>query len=427
VITERLDSGLTVWLDPMRDVRSVALGIYVDGGSSCETSAERGATHFLEHLLFRRSARRTGLEIARLIDRLGGECDAYTAKETVTFHARATIESFDEALDLIFDLVDAPVFDEADIEMERGVVLEEMAEARDIPEDQLNETFAQKIWGPHPLAEPILGTETSIKAMDRDHLVGRFERLFFPGRMAFVAAGAIDPQKLLKRLSRHRFRTRASRTKDEVAERRAHVKPRMRNRSFFLSKPELSQTHVLAGAEAFPHSHESVPAAWLLSTVLGGGVSSRLWRNVRDKKGLAYHVSSGLTLHRHTGLITIEAATAPEKLRRLIRTLGTVLRQLREGGVTKSELKHAKEQMRAEVELSLESTALRREAAARDWLCRGRPYEVDELLADIDAVSPDGIETALKKLFGTNGLTLGVTGPPLPGLLVDELAGELAA
>ncbi|MCC6130158.1 MAG: insulinase family protein [Acidobacteria bacterium] len=427
MITERLDNGLTAWLDPMRDVRSVALGFYVSAGSVSEAATERGSTHFLEHLLFRRSARRTGLEIARAIDRLGGDCDAYTAKETVAFHARSTVESFDAAVDLLFDLVKAPVFSQEDIEMERGVILEEMAEARDIPEDLLNEAFAKNVWNGHPLSEPILGTEESVKALDSPALVSRFEKLFVPARMAFVASGAIDPPKLLRHLGKLRFRRPRGGNQEPNGEPQKDLpKPKVRTASFFIEKPELSQTHVLAGAEAFPHTHRAVPAAWLLSTILGGGVSSRLWRNVRDKRGLAYHVGSTLALFRQTGLIQIEAATAPEKLRKLIKTLGTVLRHVRESGVTKHELKHAKDQVRAEVELSLESTVSRREAAARDWLYRGRPYEVDELLSDIDAVDMAAIESSIAKLFG-GAFSLGITGPQLPGPPVEVLAGELSA
>ncbi len=414
-----------MWLDPMRDVRSVALGVYVAGGSADEAPGALGATHFLEHLLFKRTRRRSGAAIGRMTDRLGGDCDAYTTKEAVAFHARTTAERLGDAVDLLLDLTEAPAFTDEDVEVERSVILDEMAEANDVPEDRLHDSFLKALWPAHPLGAPILGTEETVRSLTRARLVERFREIFVPSRMAIMAAGAFEPERFLARLEkarrarRGRRRPRASR-----ATGRAPVAERC---VFHLPRPELTQTHLLIGSPTIPYGHPLVPAASLASVVLGGGVSSRLWLDVRERRGLAYHVGTSLTLHRQAGVAFIEAATAPANLTKLVRSAGRVVKRLLEDGATKRELARAKDQVRAEVALSLESTASRRENAARAWLYRGRPYEADEYLAEIDAVKSGQLAEAAQLLFGATPLGLGVTGPPLTGASMEELMGELAA
>lgn len=423
-----LDDGTAVWLDPMRDVRSVALGVYVKGGSADEEPSRLGATHFLEHLLFKRSRRRGGAAIARMTDRLGGDCDAYTTKESVAFHARTPAERLPDALSLLLDLTESPVFTADDVDVERGVILEEMAEADDVPEDRLHDALVRKLWPDHPLGAPILGTAETVRALDRRALAARFREIFRPERTALVAVGAFEAEpflSLVARLRSRRAKPAPAAAPKASARRRA---PRPRRCTIHLPRPELNQTHLLVGAPAPTYGDPSVPAAWVATIVLGGGVSSRLWRDVRERKGLAYHVGSGLTLHRDAGLSLIEAATAPPNLPKLVKTTGRVLSELRRTGVTRGELVRAKDQMKAEIALALESTASRREAAARDWLYRGRPRDVEEVIARIDAVTPSQVEEAIGVLFSAGRpLGLGVTGPSLGGASVDELAEQLAA
>ncbi len=427
--TRTLDDGLTVWMDPMRDVRSVAAGVYVAAGSADEEPAALGSTHFLEHLLFRRSRRRGGIALARMTDRLGGDCDAYTTKESVAFHARTPATRLREALELLLDITEAPAFTADDVEVERGVILEEMAEANDVPEDRLHEAFVRAFWPDHPLGAPILGTEETVRSLDRTRLAARFRQTFRPDRMALVVVGAFEPEELLRLVDRlRRARRRPPARLPAPLPRRARRAPRAAHCAFHLPRPDLNQTHLLVGAPALPYGAPLVPAAWLVSVLLGGGVSSRLWRDVRERKGLAYHVGTGLTLHRDGGMALIEAATQPPNLPRLVRTTGRALKRLLASGVGAAELARAKDQVRAEISLSLESTSSRRESAARAWLYRGRPRDADEALAEIDAVRADDVEAVVHLLFGAPArLGLGVTGPSLAGATLEDLAGELAA
>jgi predicted Zn-dependent peptidase len=425
VLTRRLSDGTAVWIEQMRDVRSVALGIYVAAGSADESPLQRGATHFLEHLLFRRSRRRSGASIARLTDRLGGECDAYTTKDSVAFHARTTAERAGEALDLLLDLTEAPSFTADDVDVERDVILEEMAEANDVPEDALHDTFLRRLWPSHPLGAPIFGTVESVRGLTRSRLAARFGEIFRPERTLVVAAGACDPEAIVRRLEERR--RRAARSAPPPAPRNAG-RPRARRCAVEVPRADLAQAHLLVGAPTIPFGHRLRAAAGIAVTVLGGGVSSRLWRDLRERKGLAYQVGAGLTLHREAGLALVEAATHPKNLARLVRTTGRLLHELSDSGISRAELRRAKDQIRAEVALSLESTAARREAAARAWLFRGRPVSADEFLAEIDAVTVREAAEASAILFGALGpVGLGVAGPPGPGFSAEGLMEELAA
>jgi predicted Zn-dependent peptidase len=411
----------------MRDVASVALGVYVSGGSADEGPGARGSTHFLEHLLFRRTRRRSGAAIARMTDRLGGDCDAYTTKETVAFHARTTAERAGEALDLLLDLTETPAFTAADVETERSVILEEMAEAKDIPEDHLHDAFVRRLWPSHPLGAPVFGTEESVKELSRADLATRFHELFRPARTLVVAAGSFDQERIVARLETARDRARR-RTPKLPAPPLRQGRPRPHRCLLDVPRPDLVQTHVLIGAPTIGWGDPRRMAASLAATILGGGVSSRLWRDVREKRGLAYHVGAGLTLHRAAGLALVEAATHPKNLTTLVRAAGRILHRLLEDGVTKAELSRAKHQVRAEIALSLESTAARREAAARGWLVKGRPVPPEEVLAEVDAATADDVAEAARLMFGRLGpIGLGVSGPPVPGVRVEDLLNELAA
>jgi predicted Zn-dependent peptidase len=425
VLTRRLSDGTAVWLEPMRDVASVALGVYVAGGSADEGPGARGATHFLEHLLFRRTRRRSGSAIARLTDRLGGDCDAWTSKESVAFHARTTAERAGEALDLLLDLTEGPAFTPADVDLERRVILEEMAEAKDVPEDHLHDAFVRRLWPSHPLGGPVFGTEESVRGLSRRDLAARFHDLFRPARTLVVVAGAFEPERIVGRLES--ARERARRLPPELPAPRCG-RPRPRRCVLDVPRPDLVQTHVLIGAQTIGWGDPRRTAASLAATILGGGVSSRLWRDVRERRGLAYHVGAGLMLHREAGLALVEAATHPAQLATLVRATGRVIGRLLAEGVTAAELSRAKNQLRAGIALSLESTAARRDAAARAWLVKGRPVPPEEVLAEVAAATADDVADAARLMFGRLGpVGLGVSGPPVPGVKAEDLMCELAA
>ena len=419
----------------MRDVRSLALSVTVAAGSADEEDAERGATHFLEHLLFRRSRRRSGAAIARLTDRLGGDCDAYTTKECISFHARVPAARAAEAVDLLLDLTAAPAFTAADVEVERAVVLEEIAEAHDAPEDLLHDTLVRAVWPRDDLGRPIFGTRETVGGLTRRALAARFFEVFRPERTLFAAAGAIEPDRLMRHLERDLSRRPGFRRTRPAAGTRA-ARPSPERCAVAIPRAELGQAHLLVGAPAaLRWADARVPAAWIAAEILGGGVSSRLWRDVRERRGLAYHVGANLSLHREASLALIAAATRPENLARLVRTTGRVLGRLLKDGVTRAELARAKNQFEAEAALAQESTAARREAAVRAWLSRGRPYPMEEYVADVRRVTADDVAETARLLWGdAERVGLGVAGPfsearadAVARGLAEDFAGEIAA
>ena len=426
MLVRNLPDGTVVWLDPMRDVRSLALSVTMAGGSASEEPLERGATHFLEHLLFKRTPRRSGAAVARITDRLGGNCDAYTTKECVSFHARVPAERAKEAVDLLVDLTSGPAFTAADVEVERGVVLEEMAEAKDVPDDLLHESFLRRLWPAHALGAPVLGTASTVRGLTHTRLVRRFRAIARPERTLVAAAGAFDPDRLVALFSRGRARQEAAPAPTEPAAR----KPRAARCAFHLARPDLQQTHLLVGGPTIPFGHPLVPAAWIATEILGGGVSSRLWRDVRERRGLAYAVGTGLTLHREAGVALVSAATQPKNLARLVASMARILRRFREEGVTRSELLRAKNLFHAEAALSLESTAARRESAVSAWLYRGRPYPTEEFLAEVDRVTAEDVHAAIRHLYGdgrdAGRLGLGIAGPLPAGARPEAFARSLA-
>ncbi|MEO8584671.1 MAG: pitrilysin family protein [Acidobacteriota bacterium] len=439
MLVKKLPDGTAVWLDPMRDVRSLALSVTMAGGSAGEEPEERGATHFLEHLLFKRTRRRSGAAVARITDRLGGECDAYTTKESVSFHARVPSERAAEAVDLLLDLTAAPAFTAADVEVERGVILEEMAEAEDLAEDLLHEAFLRRLWPAHALGAPILGTRESVTNLGRARLAARFRAIARPEGTLVAAAGAFDPDRLVDLLARARAKSPRAHPAGPAAPAPAPAKPRAARSAFHLARPDLQQTHLLVGGPTIPFAHPLVPAAWIAAEVLGGGVSSRLWRDVRERRGLAYSIGTGLTLHRAAGVSLISAATQPKNLARLVATTARALRRFREEGVTRPELARARNQFHAEAALSLESTAARRESAVRAWLYRGRPYSTEQFLADVDRVTLNDVSAAIASLYGSSKgsgpFSLGIAGPLPAGTrpeafvrhLADDVSEALAA
>jgi predicted Zn-dependent peptidase len=414
--THVLDSGTTILIDEMRDVRSFALGVFVRAGSRDEPPSRQGMSHFLEHLLFKRTRRRANAEIARVIDRLGGEVDAFTTKEYTGFYVHTLDVHFDEALDLVADVVLSPAFGSADIETERGVILEEIGEANDNPDDLVHEIFVRSFWRTHPLGAPILGTARTVEAITRRDLYAYYAARYLPRNVIVSVAGRVEPSRALdaiertfSRRGRRKQPGRSSRRPD--AERpRPHAHVRLRPRE------GLDQVHLCLGVEAPAQSSRRRYAAALLDIVLGGGMSSRLFQEVREKRGLAYSIGSSLNSYGAGGYESVSAACAPKNLPRVVEVTLRELRKLKRGGVPESELARAKENLKGGLILSLESTVSRMSSAARQQFYLGRVERPEELIAKVDAVTRDEVDAEADRLFDGRALSLAVVGnvPRLP-------------
>jgi len=409
--THVLDNGTTLLIEEMRDVRSFALGVYVRAGSGDEPPSRRGMSHFLEHLLFKRTRQRTNAEISRVIDRLGGEVDAFTTKEYTGFYVHTLEAHFEEALDLIADVVLAPAFQAGDIETERGVILEEIGEANDNPDDLVHEMFVGSFWKSHPLGAPILGTASTVGAIGRGDLYAYYASRYVPGNIIVALAGCVDPARALDAIAKafsRRGRKGSSRMRKSRGDGAGRPKPH--SHVGLRRREGLDQVHVCLGVEAPSQTSRRRYAAALLDTVLGGGMSSRLFQEVREKRGLAYSIGSSLNSYRLGGYETVSAACAPRNLPRLIEVTLRELRKLKRGGVADGELRRAKENLKGGLILSLESTVSRMSAAARQHFYLGRVERLEELIAKIEAVHRDDVGAEAVRLLDGRALSLAVVG-----------------
>jgi predicted Zn-dependent peptidase len=400
-----LDTGTTLVVDPMREVRSAAVGVFVRTGSASEPAARRGLSHFLEHVLFKRTRRRSHETISRTIDRLGGDVDAFTTKEYTGFYAHVLDSHFEEALDLVADIVLRPAFRAADVETERGVILEEIGEATDNPDDLVHETFVRRLWSGHPLGAPILGTEESVRSIAVSDLYAWHRRSYVPSNLVVSIAGHVSPDAASRAVERRLKRggTGPRRKGRERAPRpHAHVALTVRK--------SLEQTHVCLGFPAPSQTSERRFAAHLLDVLIGGGMSSRLHQQVRERRGLAYSVSSSWNAYRSAGYEAIHAACAPKNLPRLIEVTLSELGKLKQGGVRRGELSWARAILTSGVLLGLESTISRMFSQARQELYFGRIEPALEVIARLAAVSADAVGEEAARLLTGRALCLSVVG-----------------
>jgi predicted Zn-dependent peptidase len=405
-----LENGTTVLIDEMQDVRSFSLGFFVGAGSGEEPAGKRGLSHFLEHVLFKRTRRRTTVEIARAIDRLGGDVDAFTTKEYTGFYAHTLDSRFPEALDLLGDIVLSPAFESDDIEMERGVILEEIGETNDNPDDLVHDLFVRSFWRTHPLGEPILGTAETVGAIGLGDLYRYYRERYTPDNLIVSVAGHVRELEVLDSLARL-FRRRHVRGQGS-GRNSAHPvgKPHSHQHLEVKSRRGLEQAHVCLGVEGPPQGSGRRFAAHLLDIVLGGGMSSRLFQEVREKRGLVYSTASNLNSYRLGGYETIYAACAPKNLSRVLEVTLRELRKLKRDGVRPRELAWAKQNLKGNLILALESTVSRMSSQARQEFYLGRVAPMEEWVAKADAVTADDVAEEAERLLDGRVLSLSVVG-----------------
>ncbi len=415
-----LDNGTTVLIDRMQDVRSFALGFFVRSGSEGEPAEKQGLSHFLEHVLFKRTRRRSTVEIAREIDRLGGDVDAFTTREYTGFYVHTLDSQFPEALDLLGDVVLSPAFAADDVEMERGVILEEIGEANDNPDDLVHEMFVRAFWRSHPLGAPILGTAQTVRGITVTDLYRYYRDHYTPGNLILSVAGHVNAREVLTGIERL-FRRRPGRSGGEM---RPPRRPRGHQHVLLTSRRGLEQVHVCFGTEGPSQGSARRFAANLLDIILGGGMSSRLFQEVREKRGLAYSIASSLNSYRLGGYETISAACAPKNLARLLEVTLRELSRMKRDGVRPRELAWAKENLKGNMLLALESTVSRASQQARHEFYFGRSIPAEELIAGVENVTAADVGKEAERLLDGRTLSLSVVGnvPRLPIDAADLIA-----
>lgn len=410
-----LENGLTLVSESMPHVRSVAIGVWLKRGSRHESEKQSGISHFIEHMVFKGTQNRTAEQIAKEVDSIGGLMDAFTSKEYAAFHLKVLDAHLPLAVEILGDIVRNPLFARAEIAKEKQVVFEEMAMVEDTPDDLVMELFNEAFWPDHPLGRPILGTRESVARFERPELLAFFRRAYHPGNLVIAAAGRLQHAELRKLVRR------AFSSLEAGHPARPTRPPQAQAAIVRRSKRELEQVHVCLGTSAPHQTHPDRFPAYLLDTLLGGSMSSRLFQNVREKRGLCYSISSGMATYADTGSLTIYAGTRKESLDELLRLSLEELRRVRDELVPEEELRRAKDHLKGGLMLSLESTGSRMSFLARHEIYFGGLVGLDQVLRDIEAVEAADVRRVAASMFG-GALTLSVLGNlgsyrPKPSLL----------
>jgi predicted Zn-dependent peptidase len=399
-----LPNGIRLVTERIPHVRSVAVGVWVETGSRYEPLLKSGISHFIEHLVFKGTESRSAEDIAKAVDSVGGQMDAFTTKEHTCFYITVLDRHLPLAADLLSDILLHPLFAPDDIEKEKTVVLQEFRMVEDTPDDLIHDLFAERVWPGHPLGRPILGEKKIILSLDRDTVLGYLRDEYCPARITVAAAGRLEHEQLVDLLGKRLLGLdRGCATRDEEP---PVVSPKVE----LIDKP-LEQVHFVMGGPGLRQDAPERYALYLLNTIVGGGMSSRLFQEVRERQGLVYSIHSGNAAFRDSGLFYVYAGTEPAHFGKVVDLIRQELRKLRREGVTADELGRAKEHLKGSLMLSLESTSSRMSRIAKHELYFGRPFTLDEIQGAIDQVHADDIEALIGQLLGRTPLSLVALGP----------------
>jgi predicted Zn-dependent peptidase len=402
---EVLSNGLTVLTESMSSVRSVAVGIWLRTGARQESAEDNGISHFIEHMLFKGTKHRSAEQIARAADSIGGHLDAFTAKETTAYSIKVLDEHLPQAFGILADLVKNPLFEPAHIKNESRVIQEEIKMVEDTPDDLVHEIFTQTYWRGHALGRPILGSRQNVRSFDQKRLLKSFRRHYAPNNLLVAAAGNASHARIM----------------DLVKEEFGHLPsgPAIRPGPVPIAHPhlqvrhkkDLEQVHLLVGGPSYPQPHKNRFPAYILNSVLGGGMSSHLFQNIREKRGLVYSVFSGLSSFHDVGCLSVYAGTSADKARQVIDLVLKEFGELKANLISQEELQRAKAYIKGSLLLSLESSNSRMGNLARQEMYFGRHISMDEIARSVDSVTAEQVQSVAQDFFQPERLAITVLGP----------------
>jgi predicted Zn-dependent peptidase len=406
-----LDNRLRIVAEHIPTLKSVTIGIWVNVGSRDERPGEEGLSHFLEHMFFKGTRSRSATQISREIDALGGEMNAFTTRETTTFYIKVLDQQLETALELLSDLFYQSRFETREVEKEKQVVLEEIRMVQDDPEDLVQELHMKHTLGSHPLGRPILGQAKRIQALDRDDLLAYVRSHYDPEQTVVAVAGNFNWTRLEKLLTKY-F---SSGHKGSAV--RSHRWPPQVSGGVLVQRKSLEQVHLCLGLQGLGAGHKDRYAAHALNGVLGGSVSSRLFQEVREKRGLVYSIYSFLSTYSDGGMITVYAGTRAKEVKRVVDLVCRELRKLRTQGIDAKDLGRVKNQMKGSLMLSLESSHSRMSKLAKDELSQGCHVSLEQMTAEIDRVTTDQVHRVAQDLLDPRCLAVTALGPIAPKAL----------
>ncbi len=399
-----LPNGIQVVTEEIPSVHSVSVGVWVEAGSRDERDEENGIAHFIEHMLFKGTGRRSARQIAKEIDAVGGILNAFTSKEFSSFYAKVLPEHLPVALDLLFDLYLNSLFATEELEKERQVIVQEINMVEDTPDEYIHDLFSQSFWPRHPLGAPILGRLETISLMDRPKLKDFFSRHYLQIPPIIVAAGRLKHEDLLRPVQKVLRKIKAHPKEKKNRPPRPHPQIQIKNK-------QLEQVHLLLGTQGLAAVHPRRYVFTILNTLLGGGMSSRLFQEVREKRGLAYSVYSFVSSFVDSGLLGVYAGTGIHNLRRVLQVILREMTRFAENSIRPKELRSAKDQLKGNLLLSLESTESRMSRLAKNEIFFHRFISTEEIIEGIERVSAEEICSLAQEIFRPDSLSLTVLGP----------------
>jgi predicted Zn-dependent peptidase len=401
---EVLPNGLTIITEEMQHIRSASIGIWIKTGSRDEDLQWNGISHFIEHMVFKGTKHRSAEAIARQVDSIGGNMDAFTAKECICFSVKVLDEHMPIAMDVLGDLVLNPVFDAGDIGRERGVILEEIKMDEDSPDYLVHEIFTQNFWKDHALGKPILGTKDTVKRFERDPVLDFHKQRFAPGNLIVSAAGNLKHAQFVELAAKHFGHMKPMKNGFHSP------KPKTAPRIIMRNKKALEQVQICVGVPSHPIAHERRHASYILNTLLGGGMSSRLFQNIRERQGLAYAIYSDLNPYRDTGCLSVYAGTSRESAAKVVNSIVAEFKKLKADEIPAEELRRSKDQLKGSMMLSLESSTARMSSLARQEMYFDHFYTMDELIEKIESVTVEELKELANEFFRPESIAVTVLG-----------------
>jgi predicted Zn-dependent peptidase len=399
-----LDNGVRVITEEIPYLKSVSIGVWVITGSRDEKPQENGISHFIEHLLFKGTEKRTAYDIAREIDSVGGTLNAFTGREYTCFYAKVIDKNLPLAIDLLSDIFLHPKMDVKDVERERMVILQEIKTVEDTPDDYIHDLFSRVCWGDHPLGYPIFGTSELVQSFDRDQIYRYFKENYQPDRIIICAAGNLDHQEIVHAIDGTFGKIPCQKKV------RQRVKPKTISSTNIWSR-ELEQVHFCLGTKGLQYNHSLRFTSYVLNAILGGGMSSRLFQEIRENRGLAYSVYSYLPSYMDTGLVVVYAGTSESSCKEVIELILKEFKRLKDEPLKDGELETAKEQLKGNLLLSLESSDNLMTRLAKNEIYFESYLPIEMILSGIDEVCEEKLKDLAREIFDEKYFCLTILGP----------------
>jgi predicted Zn-dependent peptidase len=397
-------NGLVILSEKMSQVRSVSFGVFLRSGSRHESISQHGLTHFIEHALFKGTRKRSTAQIAEETDALGGYLDAFTAREITGFYNKVLDRHLSRAFELLADLMTNPFFDPKELKKERSVILEEIKMIEDTPDDLIFDIFAENFYPDHALGRPVLGTPDTLATFGHTKVKSYYDQIYFPGNFVIAAAGNLEHEHVIELAMEYfsSLKARESQLKSTT--------PAPASSIIMRNKLELEQSHLVIGAPCPSALSDDRYVASILSAVLGGGMSSRLFQSIREERGLVYTIFSSTNLFADCGYFTIYAGTSTERLTETIAAATSELRKIKQEPIGLEELERNKDQLKASLMLNLESTSSRMSSLAQHEMNFARYISPDEIIEQVDAVSAEDVHRLANQVFRSDALAITVLG-----------------